>query len=169
MSRDISNREDIMDSRDVEERIVELQDERTALVDALKEAEEARDDAASELRENRDEADEERLREAVDAASEAADDARKDLTDWDASEEADELKHLEAFKADLEDYCEWEDGATLIRESFFVEAMKEMCEELGDLPKNLPSYIVIDWNATADNLQADYTSGEFDGVTYWAR
>jgi hypothetical protein len=33
----------------------------------------------------------------------------------------------------------------------------------------LPDWIVIDWDATADNLKVDYTEVEFDGVTYLVR
>lgn len=58
---------------------------------------------------------------------------------------------------------------TLIRDSYFVEAMQELCEDIGDFPKGIPGYYVIDWNATADNLRVDYSSVEFDGVTYWYR
>jgi len=58
---------------------------------------------------------------------------------------------------------------TLIRDSYFATAMQELCEDIGALPKDLPCYIVIDWEATARNLRVDYTSVEFDGVTYWYR
>lgn len=58
---------------------------------------------------------------------------------------------------------------TLIRDSYFVEAMQELCSDITDLPKEIPSYIEIDWKKTADNLRVDYTSTEFDGVTYWYR
>jgi hypothetical protein len=44
-----------------------------------------------------------------------------------------------------------------------------MTYHIGDMPKEIPSYIVIDWDATAENIQADYTSVDFDGVTYWIR
>jgi hypothetical protein len=42
-------------------------------------------------------------------------------------------------------------------------------EDVGDLPRGIPSYIVIDWAATADNLKVDYTEVDFDGVTYLVR
>ena len=58
---------------------------------------------------------------------------------------------------------------TLIRESYFVEAMQELCDDIGDIPKDLPSYVVIDWEATADNLRVDYQEVEFEGVTYLYR
>lgn len=56
-----------------------------------------------------------------------------------------------------------------IRDSYFTEAMKELVEDIGDLPKNAPAYLVIDWEATADNLRVDYSSVEIDGAIYWYR
>jgi hypothetical protein len=53
----------------------------------------------------------------------------------------------------------------LIHEDNFIDAMRELCEDIGDLP----DYIVIDWEATAENLRADYTSVEFEGSTYYTR
>jgi antirestriction protein len=58
---------------------------------------------------------------------------------------------------------------TLIRDSYFVAAMQELCEDIGDVSKDLPSYIEIDWEATARNLRVDYSSVEFHGVTFWYR
>lgn len=39
------------------------------------------------------------------------------------------------------------------------------------MPKELPWYIAnhIDWDGVADELKADYTSIDYDGVTYWVR
>lgn len=58
---------------------------------------------------------------------------------------------------------------TLIHDSYFVEYCEELCKEICDIPQDLPGYLVIDWEATADNLRVDYTSVEFDGVTYCVR
>lgn len=56
---------------------------------------------------------------------------------------------------------------TLIRDSYFEQAMDELLEDIGDLPKDLPSYlsITVDYKA----LQMDYAACEIDGVTYWYR
>lgn len=56
---------------------------------------------------------------------------------------------------------------TMIRASYFEDAMDELLEDCGMLPKDLPCYlkITVDYNA----LKMDYTSVEFDGVTYWVR
>lgn len=58
---------------------------------------------------------------------------------------------------------------TLIRDTYFVDAMQELVQDIGDLPRDIPGYLAIDWEETADNLRADYSSVEYDGVTYWYR
>lgn len=58
---------------------------------------------------------------------------------------------------------------TLIRESYFTDYCQELCEDIGDLPRDLPSYIEIDWEATARNLAVDYSEVDVDGVTYFYR
>lgn len=57
----------------------------------------------------------------------------------------------------------------LVRDSYFQEYAQELCENIGDVPKNLPSYIQIDWEATARNIRTDYTATDINGVTYWYR
>lgn len=58
---------------------------------------------------------------------------------------------------------------TLIRDSHFRDYARELCEEIGAIPKNFPNYIEIDWEKTARNIRMDYSAFEFEGVTYWAR
>jgi len=58
---------------------------------------------------------------------------------------------------------------TLIRDSYFTDYARELLEDCGVLPKDLPSYIEIDWEATACNIQQDYASVKVDGDTYWYR
>lgn len=58
---------------------------------------------------------------------------------------------------------------TLIRDSYFQRYAEELCEDIGDVPRDMPIYLVIDWGATARNIQYDYTSTEIDGATYWYR
>lgn len=57
----------------------------------------------------------------------------------------------------------------LIREDYFEEYCEELVSDIGDLPREIPSYIEIDWKATAENIKVDYFSVDFDGVTYWTR
>lgn len=58
---------------------------------------------------------------------------------------------------------------TLIRDSYFVDYVQELLEDCGDIPKNLPHYIHIDWERTARDIRVDYSGADFHGVTYWFR
>ena len=84
--------------------------------------------------------------------------------------EHDELTDLVALQEQAEGYTpDWKYGETLVRDSYFTEYVEEMLKECGDLPQDIPHYIVIDWDATANNVRMDYTSVEFGDVTYWTR
>ena len=59
---------------------------------------------------------------------------------------------------------------TLIRDSYFKAYAQEFAEDIGALnPKASWPYNCIDWSFAARELQMDYTSVEYDGVTYWYR
>ena len=57
----------------------------------------------------------------------------------------------------------------LIRDSYFAEYTRQLLEDCGDLPRDLPHYIEIDWEATARNIRVDYSPVEINGATYWTR
>jgi hypothetical protein len=80
-----------------------------------------------------------------------------------------ELQSLEKLAAEGETLDDWEHGLTLIRDSYFTDHTREMLEDCGYIPKDLPSWIEIDFKATARNVQIDYTPLDFAGRTYWAR
>jgi len=81
-----------------------------------------------------------------------------------------ELEAMESFAAEAFQYCEdWHYGAVLIRYSHFTDYVKELLVDCGDIPKNLPHYVRIDWEATAREIRADYTSVTFGTTTYWVR
>ncbi len=91
--------------------------------------------------------------------------------DWlelsDDTDDVEERTQLLALQEEAEDYApDWKYGVTLIRESYFVEYCQQSLEVSG---YDLPHYIVIDWEATADNIRVDYTEVDFDGVTYLVR
>ena len=68
-----------------------------------------------------------------------------------------------------DEVSEWHNGATLIDENDFEEYCQELCSDIGDLPKEIPHYIVIDWEATANNIRADYSEIDYQGTTYLYR
>lgn len=155
---DISNSNDTIDIRDLIKRFEELEGELEKLQDAFKDAEEREPEEGEDLEE---------LMEAKKEAAEA-------LADFD-SDEGDEYKTLKELLEELAGAGgdekwrgDWYPGS-LIRDSYFEDAMRELLVDIGDLPKNIPDYIEIDWEKTVRNLQGDYSSVEYDGVTYWYR
>lgn len=159
---DISNADKVIDSRDVIARIEELEEERELLSETVASAQEALDeyfDPATTM--DTDKLDE--LRESVK-------DAETALLEWDAEDEGQELKALLALQDEAEGYASgWKYGAELIREDYFTDYCQELVIDIGDLPKDIPDYLVIDWDKTADNLKADYKEVDFDGATYLVR
>lgn len=57
----------------------------------------------------------------------------------------------------------------LIRDDYFVDYCEELVSDIGDMPKDIPSYIVIDWEQTAENIKTDYFCIEINGTDYWTR
>jgi hypothetical protein len=133
----------ILNTRSLEKRRAELQ----ALQDAL---EQAQADVT------------EAIPDELTGLQEALDDARAEF----GEDEAAELKELDELESEVP---EWRHGATLIHYDQFLDYCKELLEGLGELPHNLPDYIVIDWGTTIDNLKADYSECEYQGETYLYR
>ena len=156
-----TNTDDIIDSRDIIRRIGELDDERSALADK-------KDDAEADYRAACDDPDRSGewapLKETLENAEQA-------LTEYDDTDEGQELKALQSLADQAEGYADdWTHGATLIRDSYFERYAQELADDLGAIPKDAGwPCTCIDWNLAADELKQDYTSVDFDDVTYWIR
>lgn len=141
---DIDNTQDILDIRDIFERIEELEEEKESALEGLD-------------------------------PSKYGNRRCKKWREWEDSPEFEELKNLEDFVSEFCGYGgneRWRGDwypVTLIRDDYFEDYTEELLKDCGYLPNDLPSWIEIDWGKTADNVKVDYTSGEFDGVTYWGR
>lgn len=150
----ISNSDDMINSRNIIARIEELVDEQETLESAVTEAEEALNEEGIESDEHA-------------ARQDALNDAESALREWDG---ADELKALQTLADEAEGYTDdWRHGAVLIADHYFTEYCQELITECGDLPRDLPRHLVIDWDATAENLKADYTEVDFEGTPYFVR
>lgn len=172
----VDNTEDFIDTRDLIARIDEIQDEQDSLVEEYTDAKEEAENAAEE--EGRDWEPTERLCDAINALSrfwditpEEVDDSVQALDnpadDFNGDEE---LTSLKKFAEQIEGYADdYYHGETLIRESYFTEYTEELVKDCYGLPSDLPSWIVIDWDATAENIKVDYNEADFDGVTYYFR
>lgn len=86
------------------------------------------------------------------------------------AEERDELQALRDLAEEGEQYAgDWQDGATLVRESYFKRYAEELAEDMGfAAPDSWPGRH-IDWAAAAEELKQDYSEVDFAGVTYLVR
>lgn len=113
--------------------------------------------------------------EELEAERDAVVDSDEARSEWLESEDGTEFTAIASLLDELRGYGgdeQWKGDwypITLIADSYFVDAMRELVQDVGDLPKDIPSYLEIDWDATAENLRADYSSVEYLGTTYWYR
>lgn len=150
-TQEITNSEDVIDSRDVIARIEYLEGERDA---AMIESEESR--AAFR---------EEHSREPF-----IAENGEEFLTDmWDDEREA-EYQSLRALAEEASSSPDWEYGEMLIRDSYFEDYARGLADDIGavDCEAKWPNTF-IDWTAAANALKQDYTSVSFAGEDYWIR
>ena len=151
MSSYPDNGQDIVDSRDViaaikdlESQIEDIREERDALQEEIDNGRLSKDDIADLERQ--------------------IEDKQEEINDLE-----EELKPLTDLQDEAEGYCDWINGATLIHEDYFTQYAMELLSNIGDLPQEIPWYIVIDEEATAENIRQDYTAVDFGGVTYYVR
>lgn len=163
--------DDIIDVRDIIERIEELESEKEDLTEAVNEAatqaewphpwSEAQEKALAIDNPEREQ----------DASNYAA--ALEALNTW-SEENAQELQTLTDIMDDLKGYGgdeQWRGDwypLTLISESYFTDYAEELVRDCYDL-KGLPDFVHVDWEATAREIQIDYSTVEIDGVTYFYR
>ena len=133
---EISNSQDIIDSREVIARIETLKSYRDALQDDV-----------------------------GDSNEKLASAALKGLAEWQQSEEGDELRVLEALALEGESSIDWLHGETLIHSDYFTEYAEQMACDIGAVSgTNSWPANCIDWDYAAEQLQQDYGTVDFDGV-----
>jgi hypothetical protein len=86
------------------------------------------------------------------------------FSDWkDEINEINEIDYIESYCTDFKYGCE------LIHTDYFTEYVEELLIDCGDMPKDFPRFIVIDWEATSANLSHDYYYVDYQGETYLVR
>jgi hypothetical protein len=144
----VNNSADVLDSRDIIERINELESDI-----------ESQREHYGMLWDENDEVQGRDRTEYVDVSMEES-----------HQDELDELKALRDLQNECEGYSDWRHGETLIRDSYFEDYARELAEDGGMLKDNESwPYTCIDWEKAARELQYDYSAVDFDGVTYWIR
>ena len=137
----------ILDTRDLEKRIDDLE----ALQEALNEAK--KDFANADPDDN-------------EAESDNVQNAQADFDN--ALEWPEELEELQSARDEV---GEWIHGEALIPRDKWEDYCRDLVADIGDLPKDLPRFIEnnINWSGVADDLEADYGYLSLDGVDYLYR
>ena len=94
----------------------------------------------------------------------------EEIQDW-KDEWLDEIAEIGEIDV-LEDEIssrEFDYGLYLIEDNDWEDYVQELLEDCGYIPRDFPSWIEIDWNATAKNVKEDYSEVEFQGKTYFYR
>ena len=168
----ISNTDNVIDSRDIIERIDELTGDFQALVDDIEAAEtdEEREMAFSALsawligHTN-----------IVPDLKTIEEITFDDVVEWAESDDAHELKALIALADEADCSPDWSYGEMLIYEDYFTDYIEEFINDCYELPKEFNSgdwpwrHMTIDYVAAADEAKQDYMEVNFDGATYYIR
>ena len=168
--RTVDNSQDILDSRDIIERIEELESELSQHIENTAEHfddEDIRDDI---YRGKFEPSDIRNMHTLIPLAKrESVIESLDDWIEWEASE-FEELEALRKLVSEAEGSPDWEYGEILIRDSYFKTYAQDLAEDCGLLSdsQTWPGRC-IDWWKAAEELQMDYFSVDFAGVEYWIR
>lgn len=163
MSNTITNQDSTIDSRDVIERIEELEADydylQSRYQDCLEHVQTA-EQTDGFMYDNKGN--------TLNELQSKMEEARKALTIWGNSEDYKELATLKALADQGEsESSDWAYGEQLIRHDYFKQAMDEMVADCYTLPKDLPFWMSITYDY--DALKQDYAEIDYDGVTYYIR
>ena len=86
-------------------------------------------------------------------------------------DELKEIEEIDTLEDEINSYAgdNFDDGVYLIDADDFEDFVEQDLEDLGYIPKDFPTWIEIDWKATANNVQQDYSEVEFRGTNYLFR
>ena len=80
------------------------------------------------------------------------------------------LIKLLKFREEARQYCEWDDGETLIEADYFKDYAEEVANDIGAVDRNASWPLNhIDWEAAADALKEDYVSVSFGDAEWYVR
>ncbi len=84
---------------------------------------------------------------------------------------SEEFAELETLKEEIESNSDegFEYGIQLIHENDIDDYLNEMLVDCDYISKDLPQWVVINWQATYDNMKQDYNEVELNGNTFYVR
>jgi len=148
----------IIDTRDLHDRLEELKDKQDEIQNKKDEIKEAEDIPYKVI-----------SPEAAKEYEEELEDLVKELEELESDFGADEQEELAELEAMESEIPEWQYGETLIPERDWVEYCEELCKDIGYISNDFPWWTGIDWDKTAANMRQDYSEIEYQGTTYLYR
>lgn len=88
------------------------------------------------------------------------------------ADDVEDLARATAICDQAEPYApDWDYGVPLIAVSHWVNYVRELVQELGFLPSDMPAWISrsINWESVAREVSIDYTLITVDGMEWWVR
>ena len=158
-----------LDSRDIQKEIDNIESLKNDYESELESLNDELNDLESELYDIENEEDyneidiDNKLEEIADKENEIQE------CEFDYNRYSEELAELEDLKEEIENNSDegFEYGIQLIHENYIDDYLDELLEACGYLPKDLPHWIKIDWQATYDNMKEDYNEIELNGNTFY--
>lgn len=146
---------DVIDSRDIIERIEELE---SILTDAH----------AAETESGATDLDFDEWLDAMRAAASPASSHELNL-------EREEFEELRRLADECECYADWVHGETLIADEYFTKYIEELINDCYEMPKDVNSgkwpwrHMTMDYDAAAEEAKADYAEVGIFGRVFWIR
>ena len=162
-----------LDSRDIQEEIDNIERLKNDYESDLESLNDELNDLESELYDIENEGYYEDKQNDIDNKLEEISDKESEIQEceFEYNRYSEELEELKALKEEISDNSDedFECGIQLINENDIDDYLHELLEDCGYLPKDLPSWIEIDWQATICNMKQDYSELELNGNTFYVR
>lgn len=162
-----------IDSRDIQEEIDNIEGLKNDYESDLESLNDELNDLQNELYDIENEEDYDDKQSDIDNKFEEIADKENEIQDceFEYNRYSEELAELESLKEEIESNSDegFEYGIQLIHEDDIDNYLHELLVDCGYIPKDMPSWIEIDWQATYDNMKEDYNEIELNGNTFYVR
>ena len=162
-----------LDSRDIQEEIDNIESLKNDYESDLESLNDELNDLQNELYNIENEEDYTDKQNDIDNKLEEISDKESEIQEceFEYNRYAEELEELEALKEEISNNSDegFEYGIQLIHENDIEDYLYELLIACGYIPKDMPSWIEIDWNATYNNMKQDYNEIELNGNTFYVR